>query len=104
MLETEDLIVIGEDPDTRNDGEKPTRILGHFAFFDPTRDLVMISLSYLDEEHENDNRMLEGAGMVASISENDEDEGQEDDLDDEPQFIHISNILGYSINYTKDEE
>lgn len=62
----------------------------------------MISLSYLDED--NNDRVLEGAGIVASKLENDEDEGQEDDLEDEPQFIHITNILGYSIDYTKDEE
>jgi DNA (cytosine-5)-methyltransferase 1 len=62
----------------------------------------MVSLSYLDEDHENDARVLEGAGMVASMSEGDEDE--EDDLDDEPQFIRITNILGYSIDYTEDEE
>jgi hypothetical protein len=48
--------------------------------------------------------VLEGAGMVASMSEDDEDEGQEDDLDDEPQFIRITNILGYTIDYTEDEE
>ena len=62
----------------------------------------MISLSCLDEE--NNDRVLEGAGMVMSTSENDEDEGQEDDLEDEPQFIRITNILGYSINYAEDEE
>ncbi|KAG1717820.1 S-adenosyl-L-methionine-dependent methyltransferase [Suillus lakei] len=105
LLETEDLIVIGEDPDALNDGQKPTRILYDFAFFDPTRELVMVSLSYLDEQRENDDRMLEGAGEVTSVPENDEDEGQEDDLeDDEPQFIRIKNIVGYSIDYTEDED
>jgi DNA (cytosine-5)-methyltransferase 1 len=64
--------------------------------------MVMVSLSYLDEDHANDDHVLEGGGMVASMSENDEEE--EDDPDDEPQFIRITSILGYSIDYTEDEE
>jgi DNA (cytosine-5)-methyltransferase 1 len=107
LLETEDLIVIGEDPGALNDGQKPTRILHNFAFFDPTRDLVMVSLSHLDGRRGNDDddHTFEGAGEVTSVPENDEDEGQEDDLeDDDPQLIRIKNILGYSIDYTEDEE
>ncbi|KAG2155745.1 S-adenosyl-L-methionine-dependent methyltransferase [Suillus clintonianus] len=105
LVETEDLIVIGEDPGALDDGQKPTRNLDGFAFFDPTRDLVMVSLSYLNEQHDNDDSMLEGAGEVTSVPENDEDEGQEDDLEaDEPQFIRINNIIGYSIDYTEDED
>ncbi|KAG1742724.1 S-adenosyl-L-methionine-dependent methyltransferase [Suillus paluster] len=88
ILENEDLIVIGEDLDARNDGQKPTRTLDHFAFFDPTRDLVMISLAdYLDERHDNDDYILEGAGIT-----------------DEPQYIRITNVLGYSIDYTNDKD
>lgn len=105
LLETEDLIVIGEDPGALNDGQKPTRILHNFTFFDPTRDLVLVSLSYLDEQRMNNDHMLEGAGEVTSVPENDEDEGQEDDLEDgNPQFIRINNIRGYFIDYTEDED
>ncbi|KAG1839477.1 S-adenosyl-L-methionine-dependent methyltransferase [Suillus tomentosus] len=105
LLETEDLLIIGEDPGALENGQKPTRILHNFAFFDPTRDMVMVSLSYLDKHRENDDHMFEGAGEVTSVPENDEDEGQEDDLeDDDPQFIRITNILGYSIDYTDDED
>jgi DNA (cytosine-5)-methyltransferase 1 len=105
LLETQDLVVIGEDPGALDDGQKPTRILHNFAFFDPTRDMIMVSLSYLDEKRENNGHMLEGAGEVTSVPENDEDEGQEDDLENfDPQFIRIKNILGYFIDYTEDEE
>jgi len=105
LLETEDLVIIGEDPGALDDGQKPTRILHNFAFFDPTRDMIMVSLSYLDEKRENNGHMLEGAGEVTSVPENDEDEGQEDDLENfDPQFIRIKNILGYFIDYTEDEE
>jgi DNA (cytosine-5)-methyltransferase 1 len=65
----------------------------------------MVSLSYFDEHHGNNDHMFEGAGEVTPVPENDEDEGQEDDLeDDDPQLVRIKNILGYSIDYTEDEE
>lgn len=65
----------------------------------------MVSLSYLDEHHGNNDHMFEGAGEVTPVPENDEDEGQEDDLeDDDPQLVRIKNILGYSIDYTEDED
>ncbi|KAG0703678.1 S-adenosyl-L-methionine-dependent methyltransferase, partial [Suillus ampliporus] len=100
-----ELIVVGEYFDPQNVGPKPTRTLGRFAFFDTTHDLVMISLSYFDMQHEDNDSILGGAGIVVSRLEDDEDEGQEDDLDaDEPQYIRIANVLGYSIDYTKDED
>lgn len=59
----------------------------------------MVSLSVLDQ-HESGT--IEGAGFVAAKFEIDEDEGQEDDLEDnygEPQYIRLSAVRRYGINY-----
>ncbi|KAF9225292.1 S-adenosyl-L-methionine-dependent methyltransferase [Gyrodon lividus] len=99
ILETRDLLVFGEEPDPPDDGKKRVRVLSHFAFFDASHGNSMISLNALDED---DDHQIQGAGFVVARYDIDEDEGQEDDLydeGDEPQFIRLSKIGGYDIDY-----
>jgi len=99
--ETVDLLLFGEEPMAQNHEEKHGRVLSHFAFFDPKSELEMVPLSVLSDRIEKD-RKIEGAGFAAAKFLIDEDEGQEDDLeadDDELQYIRLTAVRRYIINY-----
>lgn len=99
-MESDNLLIFGEEQDPPDDGRKRTRVLSHFTFFDDRHDNNMISLDVLDEGMGGDHRVL-GAGFVVARYEIDEDEGQEDDLDVEAerQYIRTSRILRYFTRY-----
>ncbi|KAF8963951.1 S-adenosyl-L-methionine-dependent methyltransferase [Flammula alnicola] len=122
IIETEKLIIRGEDPDPDDDDaadEKPIRELDDFSIFDPKHGREMVSLEALEQDDGVD-RQFEAAGNVLAHYENAEDRGQEDDDDDEeeedqnknkrgkekkkPQYVRLSAILRYSVNYTHDKE
>jgi DNA (cytosine-5)-methyltransferase 1 len=106
-LETEDLLIFGEDSDSIYDDEhtedKPIRVLSEFSFFDPKHKMELISLGAI-EEIDGLDRQFEGAGLVSAFSF-EEDEGQEDDIEDlEEQYVRLGAILRFSIDYTKINE
>lgn len=85
----------------QNHDEKHARVLSHFAFFDPKSELEMVPLNVLGDRIEKD-RKIEGAGFAAAKFLIDEDDGQEDDLeanDDELQYIRLTAVRRYIINY-----
>ncbi|KAL4067275.1 S-adenosyl-L-methionine-dependent methyltransferase [Scleroderma yunnanense] len=64
----------------------------------------MVSLNVLSQRLEKD-RKIEGAGFAAAKMQIDEDEGQEDDLetyDDDLQYIRLTTVRRYIINYLYD--
>lgn len=113
IRETQHLVVAGEDfedgygsDDEGQEGqenEKPVRALMSFSIFDPNHRNEMVSLATMDEDDGID-RKLEAAGYVIPSFINEEDEGQEDGLDNEPQYVRLGSILGYSFDVTKDSE
>ncbi|EGO05372.1 hypothetical protein SERLA73DRAFT_68986 [Serpula lacrymans var. lacrymans S7.3] len=106
IRETKDFVVFGEDPDEDDDGSKPVRSLSDFSIFDPNHDNEMVLLTALEEDDGVIDRHFEGAGIVAPIFENDEDEGQEDGLEEElePQLILLGAILRYDFDFTKRDD
>ena len=98
--ETADLLLFGEEPKPQDHEEKYARVLSRFAFFDPKSELEMVSLNVLSDRIEKD-RKIEGAGFVAAKFLVDEDEGQEDleAEDDELQYIRLTAVRRYLINY-----
>jgi DNA (cytosine-5)-methyltransferase 1 len=103
--ETPDLLVIGEDmyAIVGDSDEKPIRILSDFSFFDAARDMEMLSLSTMD----NNDRHFEGAGLVSAYHLNEEDDGQLEDSEEEnhrPQFVRLTAILRYGVNYAWNNE
>jgi len=113
IFEDKDLVITGEDRDTGYDSDddgdepdeedKPIRVLSDFSIFDPKHRMEMVSLSAMEEDDGVD-RQFEGAGLVTAYSLNDEDEGQEDDIDSEPQYIRLGAILRYTIDYGQEDE
>jgi DNA (cytosine-5)-methyltransferase 1 len=63
----------------------------------------MVSLATIEQEDGVD-RQFEGAGLVAPYSINEEDEGQEDGLDAELQYVRLGAILRYTLDYAKEGE
>ncbi|KIM47705.1 hypothetical protein M413DRAFT_15837 [Hebeloma cylindrosporum] len=102
ILEDDKLVIIGEDGDDEDsDGEKPIRELHGFSVFDPKHRNEMVSLEALEQDDGVD-RQFEAAGDVVPSFINDEDAGQEEDM--EPQYVHLSSILRYTMDYTDENE
>ncbi|RDB29208.1 DNA (cytosine-5)-methyltransferase 3 [Hypsizygus marmoreus] len=111
VLETPDLVILGEDPfvnedrdagDSQDD-DKPVRVLTEFTFFDPKHRNEMVSLSSIEEDDGVD-RQFEGAGRVSPYAIIEEDEGQEDGLDDDTEggvYVRLSAVLRFMIDYSK---
>lgn len=103
-METDDLLVFGEEQDPPDDGRKRTRSLSHFTFFDARHGNSMISLDVLDDledEGRGGDHGVLGAGFVVAQYDLDEDAGQEDDLDveAEQQYVRTTRILRYFTRY-----
>ncbi|KAF8346872.1 S-adenosyl-L-methionine-dependent methyltransferase [Amanita rubescens] len=102
QLETQELVIPGEDPEDEpfEDDEKPVRILTDFSIFDPLHRNEMVSLAAIEEEDGVD-RHFEGAGWVTAdfISE---DVGQEDWDEDEEENLKVYVRLGAILRYTLD--
>lgn len=106
MLESENLVLPGEDPDVyeSDDGsanreqDKIIRILTDFSVFDSRHRNEMVTLSAIEEDDGVD-RKFEGAGIVLPYAINEEDEGQEDELENRPQYVRLGHILRYSVDY-----
>jgi hypothetical protein len=110
LFESADLIIAGEDlDDVGSDSgadqvqEKPVRVLTDFSIFDPKHRNEMMSLSAIEQEDSLD-RQFEGAGLVAPYLINEEDEGQEDGLDAELQYVRLGAILRYTLDYAEENE
>ncbi|KAF8899291.1 S-adenosyl-L-methionine-dependent methyltransferase [Infundibulicybe gibba] len=109
VRESGDLVVAGEtqdegyDPNEDGQAIKPTRILTDFSFFDVKHLNELVSLSVLDGEGADDCEM-HGAGLVLPNSLNEEDDGQEDGIDDEPMYVRLGTILCVVVDYTKESE
>lgn len=103
FIENNKLVVIGEDPEDLDEGEKPMRLLSDFSIFDPKQRNEFVSLAAIEEDDGVD-RQFEGAGMVMPYFVNEEDEGQDEETDVEPQYIRLSAILRYTVDYAKESE
>ncbi|PPQ86962.1 hypothetical protein CVT25_009784 [Psilocybe cyanescens] len=101
IVENEDLIISGEDPEDE-DEDKPIRELLDFSIFDPRRRNELVTLEALEQDDGID-RAFEAAGMVKPHYVSEEDEGQEEEPD-EPQYVHLSAILRYTVDYTQESE
>jgi DNA (cytosine-5)-methyltransferase 1 len=113
IIETEDLVIDGEDQRADDDertvriDDKPVRTLSLFAFMDPGNDLEMVLLSALeDNDSEVGDHTVEGAGFVAPLLLNEEDDGQRDDIADvrKQQYIRLTGVVRYTIDYAKQDE
>ena len=102
-MEGDKLVIIGEDPDDEDgDGdEKPIRELHDFSIFDPKHRNEMVTLEALEQDDSVD-RQFEAAGVVMPSFINDEDAGQEEDV--ELQYVRLSSILRYTVDYTDENE
>jgi len=102
ITENDKLVIIGEDADDADgDGdEKPIREIHGFSIFDPKHRNEMVTLEALEQDDGVD-RQFEAAGIVVP-SFVDEDVGQEEDA--EPQHVHLSSILRYTMDYTDENE
>ena len=98
IAETKHLVLFGEEQDPPDDDLKRTRALSHFAFFDAAQDNALVSLDVLDGG-ENVGHRIFGAGFVVARYDTDEDEGQEDDFEEAPEYIHLSRIHRYFTKY-----
>jgi len=103
LIENEKLVIIGEDADDEdsNGDEKPIREIHGFSIFDPKHKNEMVTLEALEQDDGVD-RQFEAAGIVVPSFVNDEDAGQEEDV--EPQYVRLSSILRYTIDYTEENE
>ena len=63
----------------------------------------MVSLAAIEQDDGLD-RQFEGAGLVAPYLINEEDEGQEDGLEADLQYIRLGAILRYTLDYSKETE
>ncbi|KAF8913180.1 S-adenosyl-L-methionine-dependent methyltransferase [Gymnopilus junonius] len=103
IIEDENLVIEGEDPDPEDgDDEKPIRELHGFCIFDPKHRNELVTLEELEQDDGLD-REFEAAGIVSPYFLSDEDEGQEDESE-ENQFVHLSAILRFTVDYTQDTE
>jgi DNA (cytosine-5)-methyltransferase 1 len=101
IIEDDKLVIIGEDADDADDGdEKPIREIHGFSIFDPKHRNEMVTLEALEQDDGVD-RQFEAAGEVVP-SFVDEDVGQEEDADS--QYVHLSSILRYTMDYTDENE
>lgn len=112
LYESPDLVITGEDADNleleSESGadrlhDKPIRVLTDFSIFDPKHRNEMVSLAAIEHDDGLD-RQFEGAGFVAPYLINEEDEGQEDGLEGELQYVRLSAILRYTLDYTGQNE
>jgi DNA (cytosine-5)-methyltransferase 1 len=112
LYESPDLVITGEDPDVVDDGsdsgvdrlqDKPIRVLTDFSIFDPKHRNEMVSLVAIEQDDGLD-RQFEGAGFVAPYLINEEDEGQEDGLEGELQYVRLGAILRFTLDYTGQNE
>ncbi|KAI6127332.1 hypothetical protein F5141DRAFT_1250507 [Pisolithus sp. B1] len=101
-----DYQLFGEEPHLANPDDRHVRMLSHFAFFDPSRDLEMVSLNVLDTldgRHHEIN--IEGAGFTAAKFDI-EDQSQQHELegycDEDMQYIHLTTVRQFIINYLDD--
>jgi DNA (cytosine-5)-methyltransferase 1 len=103
IIEDDKLVIVGEDADDEDgDGdEKPIREIHGFTIFDPKHRNEMVTLEALEQDDGVD-RQFEAAGFVVPSFVNDEDVGQEEDA--EPQYIRLSSILRYTMDYTDENE
>ena len=105
-IETEELVIPGEDPEDNpdEDNQKPVRVLTDFSIFDPLHRNEMVSLAAIEEEDGVD-RHFEGAGWVTAYFI-DEDVGQEDWDDDEEEqvYVRLGAILRYTLDYRSEYE
>ncbi|KAI5981575.1 hypothetical protein EDD15DRAFT_2203864 [Pisolithus albus] len=87
-----DCRLFGEEPHLANPDDRHFRMLSHFAFFDPSRDLEMVSIEI----------NIEGAGFTAAKFDV-EDQGQqrelEDYYDEDVQYVRLTTVRGFIINY-----
>lgn len=109
-MDERDLLFPEEDiygsEDEQDEDDKPVRVLTQFTIFDPTCRKQFVPLSCLEEIGDVDYQ-VEAVGYVKPLIENDEDEGQEVDMDDEPErlsFVRLSAVLRYSYDYTAEDE
>ncbi|KAH7886266.1 S-adenosyl-L-methionine-dependent methyltransferase [Phlebopus sp. FC_14] len=105
VLETSELLVVGEEPDPPDDDNKRVRVLSRFVFFDKLHENSFTSLDSL-KDGQREGQIIHGAGFVAARFEIDEDEGQEDDIEDEEAellFIQTDAILRYSTDYQNED-
>jgi DNA (cytosine-5)-methyltransferase 1 len=63
----------------------------------------MVSLATIEQDDGLD-RQFEGAGFVTPYLINEEDEGQEDGLEGELQYVRLGAILRYTLDYTEETE
>ncbi|KAF8167566.1 hypothetical protein B0H34DRAFT_792278 [Crassisporium funariophilum] len=103
LIESSNLVIPGEDPEQEDDEEKPVRVLSDFTIFDPKHRNELVSLASIEEDDGVD-RQFEGVGNVLAYFGRDEDEGQEDEMDHEPQNVHLGAILRYTLDYTQVNE
>ncbi|KAK1226494.1 hypothetical protein PQX77_010578 [Marasmius sp. AFHP31] len=101
-----ELVLEGETPEdddevdvsgTRVD-DKTVRILRDFAFFDVNDIDRMVPL----DAHVEDGTSVEGAGFVAPVFVNDEDEGNGDDEEPETRYIRLGAIFGFWVDYASE--
>lgn len=109
ILETEELVIPGEDPeDEAVDDQKPVRVLTDFSIFDPLHRNEMVSLAAIEEDDGVD-RSFEGAGWVTAYFI-DEDVGQEDWEDEDGEeaeekvYVRLGAIMRYTLDYRSDYE
>lgn len=95
------------DESREEDDSKPIRLLNHFVIFDPRHKCELVSLGEIEKHDPMLDREFEGAGEVKPFSENDEDEGQDEDLEDgdagQTVRLRLSAILRYWTDYTQDD-
>lgn len=110
IRETQDLIIPGEDledeygsDDEVNEMSKPIRVLSGFTIFDPKHQNELVSLNVMEEDDGVD-REFEAVGYVVPSFINEEDEGQEDGLDNEPQYLRLGALLRYLFDPTEESE
>lgn len=100
-MENNALVITGEDPGD-GDEDKPIRELHDFSIFDPTRRNELVTLEALEQDDGID-RAFEATGFVKPHYLIEEDEGQEEEPE-EPQYVHLSAILRYTVDYTQESE
>ena len=102
IIEDDKLVIIDEETDNEDgDGdEKPIREIHGFTIFDPKHKNEMVTLEALEQDDGVD-RQFEAAGIVVP-SFVDEDVGQEEEV--ELQYVRLSSILRYTMDYTDENE
>lgn len=102
MVEDSELVITGEDPEDGLD-EKPIRLLSDFSIFDPKHRNEFVSLAAIEED-DGEDRQFEAAGMVMPYFVSEEDEGQDEETEIEPQYVRLSAVLRYTVDYAQESE